>query len=313
MTRLHVGAGALLLTSCGDHGFDSLLTTEQCNAFLELCKAEIVNQCNTKDALAAVFTLLEHMQSTCQPLANITTYVLVTQSLAEQVQDGDLSDQVLLQLYVDIFPEMHKVLGTSKETSAVYGAAIAAFMSAGRNKEAFLVFLLLFQNHVEGLTPGCCDQILDMLTANQSTGMWEYANEQFDEAFLEALAEGDSHKGVTLPLHSSVPRLTLQTTAGGTKQVVSAEGPALSWMNLEWQGDFKYAAGEYEMHTGTSAGTDASQVSDVMGTAVMNQRDETPADADVRLLKADPDAALQHLLAMPKARVRSHLKTHDSL
>jgi len=305
MTRLHVGAGALLLTSYGDHGFDSLLTTEQCNAFLELCKAEIVNQCNTKDALAAVFTLLEHMQSTCQPLANITTYVLVTQSLAEQVQDGDLSDQVLLQLYVDIFPEMHKVLGTSKETSAVY--------AAGRNKEAFLVFLLLFQNHVEGLTPGCCDQILDMLTANQSTGMWEYANEQFDEAFLEALAEGDSHKGVTLPLHSSVPRLTLQTTAGGMKQVVSAEGPALSWMNLEWQGDFKYAAGEYEMHTGTSAGTDASQVSDVMGTAVMNQRDETPADADVRLLKADPDAALQHLLAMPKARVRSHLKTHDSL
>ncbi|KAL0018585.1 hypothetical protein WJX77_002068 [Trebouxia sp. C0004] len=53
--------GALLLTSYGDHGFDSLLTTEQCNAFLELCKAEIVNQCNTKDASAAVFTLLKHM------------------------------------------------------------------------------------------------------------------------------------------------------------------------------------------------------------------------------------------------------------
>ena len=260
MTRLHLGAGAFLLSSYGDHDFDSLLTTEQCNAFLELCKAEIVNQCNTKDALAAVFTLLKHMESTCQPPVNIATYVLVTQSLAEQVQYGDLSDQVLLQLYVDILPQMHKALGTSKETSAVYAAAIAAFMSAGRTRDAFLVFLLLFQNHVEGLTQDCCDQILDTLTADQSTAMWDYASKQVGEAFLEALAGGDSHKGVTLPLHSSVPRLTLQTTAGGMKQVVSAEGPALSWMNLEWQGDFSYAAGEYQMHAGTSDSTDASQV-----------------------------------------------------
>ena len=103
MTRLHVGAGALLLTSYENRDFDSPLKTEQCNAFLELCKAEIVNQCNTKDALAAVFTLLRHMESTCQPPANIATYVLVTQSLGEQVHHGDLSDQVLLQLYIDIF------------------------------------------------------------------------------------------------------------------------------------------------------------------------------------------------------------------
>ncbi len=264
MTRLHVGAGALLLTSYGDCGFDSLLTTEQCNAFLELCKAEVVKQCITKDALTAVCTLLKHMESTCQPPANIATYVLVTQSLAEQVQYGDLSDQVLLQLYVDILPQMHKALGTSKQTSAVYAAAIAAFMSASRTREAFLVFLLLFQNRVEGLTSDCCDQIHDMLTADQSTAMWDYANKQFGEAFLEALAEGGSHKGVTLPLHSSVPGLTLQTTAGGMKQVVSVGGPAFSWMNSEWQGDFSYAADEYEMHTGASDSTDTSQASDAM-------------------------------------------------
>ncbi len=50
-----------------------------------------------------------------------------------------------------------------------------------------------------------------------------------------------------------------------------------------------------------------------MNTAVMNHSDETMADADVRLLKADPDAALQHLLAMPKARVRLHVESHNSL
>ena len=173
----------------------------------------------------------------------------------------------------------------------------------------------MFQNRVEGLTPGCCDQILDMLTADQSTAMWEYVNEQFGEAFLEAMAEGDSHKGVALPLHSSVPRLTLQTTADGMKQVASVEGPALTWMNSEWHGEFSYAASEYEMHTGASHGTDASQWLNVMGTAVMDQRDEMVADADVRLLKADPDAALQHLLAMPtgKARVRLHTKSHDDV
>jgi hypothetical protein len=313
MTRLHVGAGALLLTSYGDHSFDSLLTTEQCNAFLELCKAEIVNQCNTKDALAAVFTLLKHMESTCQPPANLATYVLVTQSLAEQVQYGILSDQVLLQLYVEILPQMHKALGTSKETSAVYAAAIAAFMSASRTKEAFLVFLLMFQNHVEGLTPDCCDQILDMLTADQSTAMWDYANKQFGEAFLEALAVGGSHTGVTLPLHSSVPRLTVQTTADGMKQKVSVEGPALPWVNSQWQEDFSYTAAEYEMHTGTSDGIDACQASDATDTAVMNQRGKVLADGDVRLLKADPDAALQHLLAMPKARVRLHINLHEHL
>ncbi|KAL0055726.1 hypothetical protein WJX82_003798 [Trebouxia sp. C0006] len=98
----------------------------------------------------------------------------------------------------------------------------------------------------------------------QSTAMWDYANKQFGEAFLEALAEGGSHKGVTLPLHSSVPGLTLQTTAGGMKQVVSVGGPALSWMNSEWQGDFSYAADEYEMHTGASDSTDTSQASDAM-------------------------------------------------
>ncbi len=152
-----------------------------------------------------------------------------------------------------------------------------------------------------------------MLTADESSAMWEYANEQFGEAFLEAMAEGGSHQGVTLPLHSSVPRLTLQTTADGMKQVVSAEGPALPWMNSEWQGDFSYAAAEYEMHTGTSDGTDASQAADAMDTAVINQRSETLADSDVRLLKADPDAALQHLLAMPTARVRLHIKLHEHL
>lgn len=137
MTRLHVGAGALLLTSYGDHGFDSLLTTEQRNAFFELCKAEIVDQCNTEDALTALLTLLKHMNSTCRPPANIATYIFMTQSSVEQVQHGDLSDQVLLQLYVDILPETHKALGTSKETSAVYAAAIAAFTSASRTREAF--------------------------------------------------------------------------------------------------------------------------------------------------------------------------------
>lgn len=145
------------------------------------------------------------------------------------------------------------------------------------------------------------------MTADQSTAIWDYVNKQFGEAFLEALAVGGSHKGVTLPFHSSVPRLTLQTTAGGMKQVVSVEGPALSWLNSEWQGDFSYAAAEYEMHTGTSDSTDA------MDTAVITQSGETQADGDVQLLKADPDAALQLLLAMPKARVRLHIKWHDNV
>jgi len=45
----------------------------------------------------------------------------------------------------------------------------------------------------------------------------------------------------------------------------------------------------------------------------MTQSGETQADGDVRLLKADPDAALQLLLAMPKARVRLHIKSCDSV
>ncbi len=45
----------------------------------------------------------------------------------------------------------------------------------------------------------------------------------------------------------------------------------------------------------------------------MTQSGETQADGDVRLLKADPDAALQLLLAMPKARVRLHIKSRDSV
>ncbi|DBA95778.1 TPA: hypothetical protein ACH3X1_001331 [Trebouxia sp. C0004] len=63
------------------------------------------------------------------------------------------------------------------------------------------------------------------------------------------------------------------------------------------------------MHTGIGAGTDASQVSDAVGTAGVSKRDETLAEADVRLLKADPNAAMQHLLAMPKARVRGIAKS----
>lgn len=197
-----------------DQGYTKALTTDQCNRFLQLSVAEMAENGTYPVAELANSTLLYHMVETQQPAADMTTFVLVLDSmlLSLNQQQGDAPQQsntLLLHLNSSFFPSLHLQLSISADTSAVYARAMAAFRHVHEVSAAFQVFLLMAQNKVDGLTQQCCEEVLELLAADSA--LWEYTEQHFGKTFVELLASEQTSRFVQLPLHRSLPTLALLT------------------------------------------------------------------------------------------------------
>ena len=49
------------------------------------------------------------------------------------------------------------------------------------------------QNKVEGLTPECCGEVLEVLYADTSNNIWDYAVQHFGRSFVELLGAEQEH------------------------------------------------------------------------------------------------------------------------
>ena len=161
-------------------------------------------------------------------------------SLDPQREDvSEQATQVLLSLYSSFLPLLHSQFSISTDTCVVYTQTMAAFRCIHDLPAAFQVFLLMAQNKVEGLTPKCCEEVLEVLYADSSNNVWDYAVQHFGGSFVELLGAEQTHQDaiVQLPLHRSLPSLTMWTSPDGSVQRLSVDtGPTPYWMLPAWQG-----------------------------------------------------------------------------
>ena len=192
-------AGVQLLMRYQDQGYAEALTTDQCNVFLQLCVADMGDNVIYPEFELANMMLLTHMADTQQPAPDITSFALVLDSMLLNLsqQHEDVSEQVnevLLSLHSTFFPLMHSQLSMSADTCVVYTQTMAAFRRIHDLPAAFQVFLLMAQNNVEGLTPECCQETLELLAADSSNVLWDYVEQHCGESFLELLAADQTNK-----------------------------------------------------------------------------------------------------------------------
>lgn len=150
-----------------DQGYAEVLSTGQCNRFLQLSVAEMAEKGTYPVVELTNTTLLYHMVETQQPAADKTTCALVLDSMLLSLtqEQGDAPQQannLLLRLYSSFLPLLHSQLSTSADTCAVYARAMAALRRIHELSAAFLVFLLMAQNKVDGLTQECCEEVLEL-------------------------------------------------------------------------------------------------------------------------------------------------------
>ena len=293
-----------------NQGYSEVLRTDQCNRFLQLSVAEMAENGTYPVAESSNTGLLYHMVETQQPAADVTTFVLVLDSMLLRLhqQQKDAPQQattLLVGLYSSFFPLLHSQLSTSADTCAVYARAMAALRHVHEVSAAFQVFLLMAQNKVDGLTQQCCEEVLELLAADSA--LWEYTEQQFGETFVELLASEQTSKDVVvqLPLHRSLPTLTLLTSPDGSMQrLVVDNGPTPDWMVPIWQGfqpyDFAAQASHSSMDTGSGP------ASNEPGSCSADElHPESDSGVGYDLWTLDYNSALQELLAMSKAQVRS--------
>ena len=298
-----------------DQGYAEALTTDQCNTFLQLCVADMADNVIYPEAELANIVLLTHMADTQQPAPDMTSFALVLDSmlLSLSQQHDDVAEQankVLLSLYSSFLPLLHSQFPTSAKTCVVYTQAMAAFKRINVTTAAFQVFLLLAQNRVEGLTPECCEEVLDLLSADSSDTLLNYVEQHCGESFLESLVAEQTNKDavIQLPPHRSLPTLTMWTSADGSVQKLAVEdGPTPAWMLPAWQRFLPddAVANVPGNSTDRSSVTHAPEASNGQGDDSAQQLQPDSATNGLEMLSADPSRALQELLAMPKSKVSS--------
>lgn len=297
-----------------DEGYAEPLTTDQCNGFLRLSVAEMVDNGAYPEAELSNTMLLSHMADTQQPAPDMTSFALVLDSmlLSLSQHDGDVHEpasMLLLSLYSSFLPLLHTQFSTSAATCAVYTQAMAAFRRIHDMPAAFQVFLLMAQNKVDGLTPECCEEVLEVLAADTGGALWDYAEQHFGEAFVEMLAvEQPSEESVVpLPLHKSLPMLTLWTSPDGSMQRLSVcNGPTPAWMIPTWQSFQPYDAAAHASLSSMDASpvaAEASNEQDGDSADALQPSDASGSSFDPEVLHSNHSRALQDLLAMPKSKV----------
>ena len=301
-----------------DQGYAEALTTDQCNTFLQLCVADMADNVIYPEAQLANTMLLTHMADTQQPAPDMTSFTLVLDSvllsLSQQHEDvSEQANEVLLSLYSSFLPLLHSQFSISADACVVYTQAMAAFRRINDTTAAFQVFLLMVQNKVEGLTPECCEEVLEVLAADTSSTLWDYVEQHCGESFLELLLAEQTHKGavIQLPPHRNLPVLTMWTSPDGSVQRLSVEdGPTPAWMLPAWQ-MFQPDDADAHLHynsTDRSSGTHAAEASNEQGDGLAQQLQPDSAANGLEVLSADPSRALQELMAMPKSKVSSTIQ-----
>ena len=187
--------------------------------FLQLCVADMASNGIYPEAELANTTLLAHMSVTQQPAPDMTSFALVLDSMLLSLSQqheavSEQANKVLLSLYISFLPLLHSQFSTSADTCVVYTQTMAAFRGISDLPAAFLVFLLMVQNEVEGLTPECCEELLDLITADDSSALLDYVEQHCGESFVELLAAEQTNKNalIQLPPHRSLPTLTMWTS-----------------------------------------------------------------------------------------------------
>ena len=221
-----------------DLGYAEALTAHQCNLFLQLCVADMTDNGIYPEAELSTIMLLAHMADTQQPAPDMTSISLVLDSmlLSLDQEDEDVYEQahkVLLSLYSSFLPLLHSRFSTSAATCVVYTQTMAAFRRICDLPAAFQVFHLMLQNKVEGLTPECCEEVLEVLGADSSNTLLDYVEQHCGESFLELLLAEQTHQDafIQLPPHRTLPTLSLWTCPDGSVQRLSVDSlPTPDWM-----------------------------------------------------------------------------------
>ena len=298
-----------------DQGYAEALAADQCNVFLQLCVADMADNGMYPEAETAISMLLAHMAETRQPAPDMTSFTLVLDSmlLSLSQQHEDVTEQansVLLSLYFSFLPMLHSCFSISADTCVVYTQAMAAFRRINNMPAAFQVFLLVVQNQVEGLTPECCEEVLELLTADSSSALLEYVEQHCGGSFLELLAAEQTNKDVfiQLPPPGSLPTLTMRTSPDGSVQRLSVEvGPTPAWMLPAWQRYWPDDDAAYVSPSSldTSSSTHAAGASSAQGNNSADHLQPNGASDNFKTMSADHDTVLQELVDMPKSKVSS--------
>ena len=298
-----------------DQGYAEALTTDQCNEFLQLCVADMADNVVYPEAELANTMLLTHMADTQQPAPDMTSFVLVLESMllsiSQQHEDVPVqANEVLLSLYSSFLPLLHSQFSTSADTCVVYTQTMAAFRRISDMPAAFQVFLLMAQNKVEGLTSECCEEVLELLAADSSSVFWDYVEQHCGESFLESIAAEQTNKDalVRLPPHRSLPTLTVWTSPDGSVQRLSVDdGPTPAWMltAYAWQSFQPDNAAAYVPNNSTNRMSiiHAAEASNGQADDTAEHSQPNCASGDLTVLSADYSRALQELVAMSKSQV----------
>ena len=233
MTVGFMSAGAAMLIGYEEQGFLQPLTSQACNSFLDTCIAELLGTDASANAVAAMKSVVEAMQTGQLPAADAHTYSAAVHCSMEALQHGAPSQAVLVDLYRHVLPEMHQALGRGSSTCRVYAAAVPQFALAGASAELVQLLLLMVQNEVVGLDSECSLLIMDALMEDASGLMWDWLQHTLGEDFLEAMmavSDGTTDQLVMLPSKADVPQLRLVTDASGRDKLMLADEPCPDWM-----------------------------------------------------------------------------------
>ena len=310
-------AGAQLLMCYHDQDYAEALTTDQCNKFLRLCVADITHNVIYPEAELANIMLLTHMADTQQPAPDMTSFALnldsMLLSLSQQHENGsEQANKVLLSLYSRFLPLLHSQFSASADTCVVYTRTMAAFRHINNLPAAFQVFLLMVQNQVEGLTPECCEEVLELLMADGSSALWDYVIQHCGGSFLELLAAQMPSKDavIQLPPLRSLPTLTMWASPNGSVQRLSvSDGPTPAWMLPAWQRLQPDNAADCMTYSSTDSRsvTHASEASNGHGDGLADQSQPNCASDSAQTLRVVNSRAMhaQALAAMSKPKVSS--------
>ena len=308
-----------------DQGYAEALTTDQCNVFLRLCVADMVDNVAYPEAELANTKLLTHMADTQQPAPDMTSFALVLDSMLLSLtqQHEDVSEQAnkaLLSLYSSFLPLLHSQYSTSADTCVVYTQAMAAFRRINDMPAAFQVFLLMVQNKVEGMTPECCEEVLELLAADNSSVFWDYVEQHCGERFLESLDAEQTNMSavIQLPPHRSLPSLSLWRSPDGSVQRLSVnDGPTPAWMltAYAWQSFQPDNAAAYVPYSSTDriSATHATEASNGQADDSAEHSQPNCASGNLKMLSADYSTALQELIVMSKSQVSSIVQQPEAL
>lgn len=229
-----MSAGASMLIGYEEQGFLQPLTSQACNSFLDTCIAELLGTDASANAVAAMKSVVEAMQTGQLPAADAHTYSAAVRCSMEALQHEAPSQAVMVDLYRHVLPDMHQALGRSSSTCRFYAAAMCQFAAAGASAEIVHLLLLMLQNEVVGLDSDCSFRIMDALVEDASGLMWDWLQDKLGEEFLEeamtAVSGDTTGQLVMLPSKADVPQLRVVTDASGREKLMLADELCPDWM-----------------------------------------------------------------------------------